>query len=88
MPTTPNYLKVAWLRTSSCAKLSIQECISAISCWMDSNKFMLNADKTEVLIVDTASRVEQLDCGAIKILDTDIAFQKSVKYLLAPFTLT
>ena len=53
-----------------CAKLSIQECISAISCWMDSNKLMLNADKTEVLIVGTASRVEQLDCDAIKILDT------------------
>ena len=48
---------------------------------MDSNKLMLNADKTEVLIVGTASRVKQLDCGAIKILDTNIAFQKSVKYL-------
>ena len=42
---------------------------------------MLNADKTEVLIVGTASRVEQLDCNTIKILDTDISFQKSVKYL-------
>ena len=48
---------------------------------MDSNKLMLNADKTEVLIVGTASRVEQLDCDAIKILDTDISLQKSVKYL-------
>ena len=64
-----------------CAKLSIQDCISAISCWMDSNKLMLNADKTEVLIVGTASRIEQLDCDAIKILDTDISLQKSVKYL-------
>ena len=40
---------------------------------MDSNKLMLNADKT--------SRVEQLDCDAIKILDTDISLQNSVKYL-------
>ena len=48
---------------------------------MDSNKLMLNADKTEVLTVGTASRVEQLDCDAIKILDTDISLQKSVKYL-------
>ena len=64
-----------------CAKLSIQECISAISCWMDSNKLMLNVDKTEVLIVGTAYCVEQLDCDAIKILDTDISLQKSVKYL-------
>ena len=54
---------------------------SAISCWMDSNKLMLNADKTEVLIVGTVSHVEQLDCDAIKILDTDILLQKSVKYL-------
>ena len=34
-----------------CAKVSIQKCSSAISCWIDSNKLMLNADKTEVLIV-------------------------------------
>ena len=25
--------------------------------------------------------IEQLDCGTIKILDSDISFQKSVKYL-------
>ena len=31
-----------------CAKLSIQACISTISCWMDSNKLMRNADETEV----------------------------------------
>ena len=48
---------------------------------MDSTKLMLNADKTEVLIVGTTSRIEQLDCDAIKILETDISFQKSVKYL-------
>ena len=48
---------------------------------MDNNKLMLNAGKTEVLIVGTASRVEQLDCSTIKILDSDISLQKSVKYL-------
>ena len=48
---------------------------------MDSNKLVLNADKMEVLIVSTVSRFEQLDCGAIEILDTDLSFQKSVKYL-------
>ena len=31
--------------------------------------------------MDTTSRVEQLDCGTIKILDSNISFQKSVKYL-------
>ena len=48
---------------------------------MDSNKLMLKADKTEVLIVGAASRVEQFDRDAIKILDTEISLQKSVKYL-------
>ena len=70
------------LEDFKCTKLSIQECITAISCWMDSNKLMrYNADKTEVSIVGTASRIEQLDCGTIQILDYDISFQKSVKYL-------
>ena len=35
--------------------ISIQECICAISHWMDSNKLMLNTDKTEAMIVGTAS---------------------------------
>ena len=39
---------------------------------MDSNKLMLNAGKTEVLIVGTASRVEQFDRDAIKILASKI----------------
>jgi hypothetical protein len=62
-------------------KLSVQNCISAISEWMDSNKLMLNTDKTEVLTVGTTSRVNQVDCDTIQILDSNISFQKSVKYL-------
>ena len=42
---------------------------------------MLNADKIKVLTVGTASRVQQVDCGSINILDSDIFFQKSLKYL-------
>ena len=48
---------------------------------MNSNELMLNAGKTEVLIVGVTSRVERLDSGTIKVLDSDISFQKSVKYL-------
>ena len=45
------------------------------------NKLMLNTDKTEAMIVGTASRVGQIETGSIPILDSGISFQSSVKYL-------
>ncbi len=42
---------------------------------------MLNTDKTEAMIVGTASRVGQIETGSIPILDSGISFQSSVKYL-------
>ena len=48
---------------------------------MDSNKLVLNADKTEVMVVGTASRVNQIESDTINILDSEITIQKSVKYL-------
>jgi hypothetical protein len=62
-------------------KLCVQNCIMAIVGWMDSNKLMLNSDKTEILIVGTASRINQVDIDTIQILDSSISIQKSVKYL-------
>ena len=62
-------------------KIAIQECISYILCWIDSNKLMLNTDKTEVMIVGTASRVKQIASNSIIILNSDIQIQESVKYL-------
>ena len=62
-------------------KIAIQKCISDILCWMDSNKLMLNTDKTEVMIVGTASRVKQVASNSITILNSDIKIQESVKYL-------
>ena len=49
--------------------------------WMDSNKLMLNSDKTEILTMGTASRINQVDIDTIQILDSSISFQKSIKYL-------
>jgi hypothetical protein len=60
---------------------SIQDCISATLIWLESNKLMLNTDKTELMTVGTASRVNQIDIKSIQILDSDISFQDSVKYL-------
>ena len=48
---------------------------------MDSNKLMLNTDKTEVMIVSTASRIKQVAGNSITILNSDIKIQESVKYL-------
>ena len=48
---------------------------------MDSNKLMLNTDKTEVMIVGTASRIKQVAGNSIIILNSDIKIQESVKYL-------
>ena len=64
-------------------KIAIQNCISDILGWMDSNKLMLNTDKTEVMIVGTAFRIKQVasTCSSISILNSDIDIQKSVKYL-------
>ncbi|XP_072028205.1 uncharacterized protein [Amphiura filiformis] len=62
---------------------SIQNCISSILSWMNSNKLMLNTDKT-LLTVGTSSRIKQVDRtedDTIQILNSDISFQQSVKYL-------
>jgi len=63
------------------AKASIQECIRDVLCWMDSNRLMLNAEKTEAMAVGTAYRVNQIHDNSFQILDSDIPFRNSVKYL-------
>ena len=63
------------------AELSIQTCISAVLRWMDSNKLMLNTEKTEFMIVGSAFRIDQVESKSIKIMDIEIPFQQSVKYL-------
>ena len=50
-----------------CTKQSVLDCIRAILVWMDSNKLMLNTEKTEVLTVGSASRVEKVDTFRILI---------------------
>ena len=48
---------------------------------MESNKLIINRDKTEVLNVGTASRIKQENIDTIKILDSSLPLQQSAKYL-------
>ena len=59
----------------------IQTCIEAVLSWMNSNKLILNTDKTEVMAVGTSSRLSRVDCNSANIGDSNIPFKTSVKYL-------
>ena len=48
---------------------------------MNSNKLMLNTDKTEVMAVSTSSRLSRVDCNSANIGGSNIPFETSVKYL-------
>ena len=59
----------------------IQTCIDDVLSWMNSNKFMLNTDKTEVMTVGTSSRLSLVDCDSANIVGSNIPLKTSVKYL-------
>ena len=59
----------------------IQTCIEAVLSWMNSNKLILNTDKTEVIAVSTSSRLSRVDCNSANIGGSSIPFRTSVKYL-------
>ena len=59
----------------------IQTCIEDVLSWMNSNKLMLNTDKTEVMAVGTSSRLSRVDCNSASIGGSNIPFKTSVKYL-------
>ena len=59
----------------------IQTCIEDILSWMNSNKHMLNTDKTEVASVGTSSHLSRIDCNSANIGGSSIPFKTSVKYL-------
>ena len=48
---------------------------------MNSNKLMLNTDKTEIMPIGSANRLGKIDSSSAKIGDSDIPFNASVKYL-------
>ena len=59
----------------------IKTCIEDVLSWMNSNKLMLNTDKTEVMPVDTSFRLSQRDCNSANIRGNNIPFKTSGKYL-------
>ena len=60
---------------------SIQTCIEDVLSWMNSNKLLLNTDKTEVRAVGTSSRISRVDCDSANIGGGNTPFQTSMKYL-------
>ena len=59
----------------------IHTCFEDVLSWMNSNKLMLNTDKTEVMAVGTSSRLSRVDCNSANIGGSSIPFETSVKYL-------
>ena len=58
-----------------------QTCIDDVLLWMNSNKLKLNTDKTEVMPVGSASRLESVDSECANIGGNSVPFKTSVKYL-------
>ena len=59
----------------------IQTCIENVLLWVNSNKLKLNTDKTEVMPVGSASRLDSVDSECTNIGGNSVPFQTSVKYL-------
>ena len=49
--------------------------------WMNSNKFMMNTDKTKVMAVGASSRLSLVDSNSAEVGVGNISFKTSVKYL-------
>ena len=58
----------------------IQTCIGDVLSWMNSNKLMLNTDRTEVMTAGTSSHLSQVDSNSANIGGSNIPSKTSVKY--------
>jgi len=52
-----------------------------ISSWMINGKFMLNADKTEFLVIGTSKQLSKVSVGCIRVVDADVILVHSAKNL-------
>ena len=59
----------------------IQTYIKDVLSRVNSNKLMLNTDKTEIMAVGTSSHLSRVDCNSTNIGGSSIPFKTSVKYL-------
>ena len=59
----------------------IQTCIEAVLSWMNSNKLILNTDKTEVMAVGTSSHLSRVECNSANMGGSHIPIKTCVKYL-------
>jgi hypothetical protein len=60
---------------------SVQACCQDVLRWMNSNKLMLNTQKTELMPVGSTVRLGLVGSDSAKIGSSHVSFQKSVKYL-------
>ena len=59
----------------------MQDCISDILTWMQSNKLKLNPEKTEFMVAGTKYSLDRVPSDSISVGNNSISIQSSVRYL-------
>jgi len=52
-----------------------------ISSWMINGKLMLNADKSEFLVIGTSEQLSKVSVSCIRVVEADVILVHSAKYL-------
>ena len=60
---------------------SLKNCIEGVSKWMNENKLKMNEDKTELMVIGTRSKVNQVSQTHMCISGCDVPFSQSVRNL-------
>ena len=69
----------------SMAIANIQECFSELQMWMNNNKLVLNASKTEVIIFGSKHQLDQLTISSIYLGDVQVSISNRVRNLGVTF---
>ena len=62
-------------------KSALEACLTDVKCWTNTNKLMLNDDKTEALLVGRSCVLKSVDLTSIQCGDSEIFFSPFVKSL-------
>ena len=65
----------------STVQTGVESCVVEVLSWMNSNKLMLNTDKTELMPVGSSARLELVGGDSAMIGGSRVDFKSSVKYL-------
>ena len=72
---TQVYLSIMDLTNSDsvrCECLGLEKCLADIHCWMSANMLKPNAEKTEVLVVGTSSKLKSLDLDSLTVAGSSV----------------